>query len=164
MRSTPAAGGFTVRAVEPGDLTQIPRLYYETIRRVNAHDYTPEQVAAWAPEVLAPAVWGKRLDGRHTLVAVRDAEVLGFAEWKDDGHVDCFYVHHGHQGEGVGTALLAAVEAGAKGLRLKELRTEASVTARPFFERRGFELIAPQTVVVRGVALPNFQMRRRLTG
>ena len=164
MSRDPDARGFLVREVEPGDLAQIPRLFYETVRRVNARDYTPEQTAAWAYEVLTPAAWEKRLAGRHTLVADRQGKVLGFAEWKDDGHVDCFYVHHEHQGEGVGRALLAAVEVGASIAGLQELRTEASVTARPFFERRGFEMVAPQNVIIRGVSLPNFRMRKRLPG
>ena len=39
----------------------------------------------------------------------------------------------------------------------------ASVTARPFFERHGFRVIAPQTVAKRGQSLLNFRMDKPLT-
>jgi putative acetyltransferase len=38
-----------IRPVKPADAPEIARLYYETVHRVNARDYAPEQIAAWAP-------------------------------------------------------------------------------------------------------------------
>jgi GNAT superfamily N-acetyltransferase len=52
------------------------------------------------------------------------------------------YVHPAHQDKGVASALLEPVESFARRHRLAQLSTEASITARPFFEHRGFRLIA----------------------
>ena len=40
--------------------------------------------------------------------------------------------------------------------------TEASVTARPFFERRGFRVVRERRVARRGVQLTNFAMEKPL--
>ena len=46
-----------IRPVKRADIPQIARLYYETVHRVNARDYGPEQIRAWAPRVYPEAHW-----------------------------------------------------------------------------------------------------------
>ena len=72
------------------------------------------------------------------------------------------YVHPAHQGMGIATNLLATVEAAATTQGLTHLFTESSLSARPFFERRGFHLIAAQHVERHGQGLTNFRMEKRL--
>jgi putative acetyltransferase len=38
-----------------------------------------------------------------------------------------------------------------------------SITAHPFFEARGFNVMTEQSVVVRGVALTNFVMEKEIS-
>ena len=49
-----------VRHVRRADIREIARLYYETVHRVNARDYGPEQIQAWAPRVYPDAFWQRR--------------------------------------------------------------------------------------------------------
>jgi hypothetical protein len=42
------------------------------------------------------------------------------------------------------------------------LFTEASITARPFFEAEGFVVLSPQVVISRGVEFVNYRMERVL--
>ncbi len=46
--------------------------------------------------------------------------------------------------------------------RLFYKTVHASLTARPFFEARGYEVIRDQRVLRRGVILTNFVMEKRL--
>src|SRR3712207_9461104 len=87
---------------------------------------------------------------RRTLVAEEGGEVVGFAELEEDGHLDMLYVRGGSVGRGVGRRLYRAVEREARGRGLRQIFTEASVTARPFFERRGFRLVREGRIVRRG--------------
>jgi GNAT superfamily N-acetyltransferase len=119
-------------------------------------------VEAWAPEVPDPEAWNLRLTSRRTLVAEEGGEVVGFAELEDDGHLDTFYCRKDSVGRGVGSRLYRAVEQEALTLRCDQIFTEASITARPFFERHGFRTIRERTVVRRGVELTNFAMEKRL--
>jgi putative acetyltransferase len=45
---------------------------------------------------------------------------------------------------------------------LNRLYTEASITARPVFERHGFHVIAAQEVPARGALLRNYRMEKTL--
>jgi putative acetyltransferase len=106
----------------------------DSMRRVNARDYSPMQVEAWAPEESAIDAWPARLAGRRVVVAVDDRdEAIGFGDLGPDGHIDQFCVHADPQRRGVG---------------------------RPFFGAHGFVVDAEQTVTARGVAFPNFRMSR----
>ncbi len=131
---------------------------------MNRPDYFEEQVEAWAPRVPDPGEWHVRVAARRTLVAVGGGEVLGFAELEEDGHLEMLYVRGDAMGQGVGRRLYEAAEHEARVLGAKAISTEASVTARPFFERQGFRVVREQTVVRRGVGLTNFVMVKRLPG
>ena len=145
-----------------GDADPICRLFFETVRAVNLGDYSPEQVRAWAPAVSGPDAWHGRMSGRHTLVADEDGEVVGFAELEEDGHLDMLYCRKDAVGRGVGSGLLAAVEERARGLGVGRISTEASITARPFFERHGFAVLRRNTVLREGIGLTNFSMEKAL--
>ena len=145
-----------------GDAEPICRLFYETVRTVNLAHYSPEQVRAWAPEVPDPDAWHGRMSGRHTLVAVEGGEVVGFAELEEDGHLDMLYCRPDAVGRGVGSGLYAAVEERARGLGVGRISTEASITARPFFERHGFRVLRRNTVLQEDTWLTNFSMMKAL--
>ena len=151
-----------VRDYREGDAEPICQLFFETVRSVNLRDYSPEQVRAWAPKTPDPASWHERMSGRHTLVAEEDGEVAGFAELEDDGHLDMLYCRRDSVGRGVGTRLYAAAEERARGLGLGKIFTEASITARPFFERHGFAVIGRNVVARHGIELTNFSMEKHL--
>jgi putative acetyltransferase len=151
-----------VRDYVRGDAEPICRLFYETVRMVNLGDYSPEQVRAWAPEVPDPDAWHGRMSGRHTLVADEGGEVVGFAEWEEDGHLDMLYCRPDAIGRSVGSGLYAAVEERARGLGVGRITTEASITARPFFVRHGFRVLRQNTVLREGIELTNFSMEKGL--
>ncbi len=65
-------------------------------------------------------------------------------------------------GRGVGSGLYAAVEERARGLGAGRISTEASITARPFFVRRGFRVLRRSTVLREGIELTNFSMEKAL--
>jgi putative acetyltransferase len=98
-----------VREYRAGDVAAIVALFRDTVRLVNSRDYSPEQVEAWAPDDIDVGVWAHRLARAFSVVAEIDGRVAGFADVEDVGHLDCLYVHAGHQRCGVGRALLAVI-------------------------------------------------------
>lgn len=151
-----------IRDYRPDDAQAIVRLFYETVHAVNRADYTAAQIDAWAPAVPDPGDWHRRMASRRTLVAERGGEVIGFGEIEDDGHIDFLFCRHDVVRQGVGTGLYLALEAVARGLELRRVFTEASITARRFFERQGFRVVARNTVARNGVELTNYSMEKRL--
>jgi putative acetyltransferase len=151
-----------IRDFHPGDAATLARLYYESARRLGARHYSPAQVAAWAPAPADPAaVLARAGDGRVTLVAVgEDGAVAGYADLEADGHVDHLYVHPDAAGRGVASALLDALAARARTRGIRRLYVEASETARPVFERKGFAIRHRRAFSVRGVPIHNYAMER----
>src|SRR5205085_11181135 len=83
---------------------------------------------------------------------------IGFAELETNGHIGRVYVSADRQRRGVGRSLLSAVVGEGQRLGLVRLFTEASITARPFFESHGFVVLDPQVVTCRGAEFVNYQM------
>lgn len=153
----------TLRPYRPDDAPALLALFRDTIRRINSRDYSPAQVAAWASDDIDTSRWFGRFTGRYVLVAEQPGRVVGFAELEPNGHIDRVYVSADHQRSGIGQQLLAALVAEARRAGLARLFTEASITARPFFEAQGFVTLAPQVVRCRGAEFVNYRMERRLT-
>jgi GNAT superfamily N-acetyltransferase len=149
-----------VRTYEIEDTQEIIKLFYDTVHEVNIRDYTEAQVEAWAPINIDVEVWTKKLKSKFTYVAEEGNKIVGFAELESNGHIDCFYCHKSFQGQGIGTQLLQAIESKANLLGIKRLFTEASITAKPFFERKGFNLVKQQEVERRGQKFINFVMEK----
>ncbi len=156
------ASSLIVRDYTRNDAREICALFFETVRAVPLGDYSREQVEAWAPVIPDPDAWHARMSGRHTLVAEEAGEIVGFTELEDDGHLDMLYSRKDAVGRGVGSLLYAAAEERAIELGLTRIFTEASITARPFFERRGFSVLRQNSVVRGGAELTNFSMEKRL--
>lgn len=93
-------------------------------------------------------------------MAVLNQVVVGFTDLEPDGHLDIMFVHPACQRIGVASLLLAAVEAAAIAQGLLRVFTEASLTARLFFERHNFQVLARQQVTIRGQVLTNFRMQK----
>jgi putative acetyltransferase len=151
-----------IRRVKRADIPQIARLYYETAHRVNARDYGPEQIRAWAPRVYPDAFWQRRFRRYEVLVAEDGGTVVGFVELGRAGEIDCFYVHHGHQHRGIGAALMTRVEREVNGRGNTRLLADVSVTAEPFFRRMGFRVVRRQIKIYRNRAFKQAVMEKRL--
>lgn len=137
-------------------------VFLRAIRLTAARDYSPEQVAAWASDEIDPAGWAARRAAVRTRVAEVDGRVVGFTDVDEHGYVDMLFVDPAFARQGVATALLDWVLTTARERGSAELSTHASLTARPFFEAQGFEVVTEQQPVLRGVTLTNFVMRRDL--
>ena len=91
-------------------------------------------------------------------MAELDGQIVGFGDLDvERGYLDRLYVHRDHQGEGIATALCGALERAASG----PITTHASITARPFFEGRGYRVLREQQVERRGVWLTNYVMGKK---
>ncbi|OBZ16464.1 GNAT family N-acetyltransferase [Bacillus sp. FJAT-26390] len=147
------------------DINQIVSLFYETVHSVNKRDYSEEQLAAWAPkdkEMLTLKAWEVSMSQNITYVAEISRKIVGFADMTKQGHLDRLYVHKDFQGQGIASAVVGTLEFEASKLGLVEVDTEASITAKPFFERQGYEVIQRQAVERSGVELVNFKMVKKL--
>ncbi|MEL6911584.1 MAG: GNAT family N-acetyltransferase [Cyanobacteria bacterium J06629_2] len=151
-----------IRRFQPQDTEQIAWLFHNTVRQINIQDYSERQVAAWSPDDIYFRDWSKIGGDRFTYVATENEKVLGFGELESNGHIDCFYIHHRYQRQGIGTSIYQAIELKAQELNLTRLFTEASITAKPFFLNQGFKILESQQVFCRGETLVNYSMAKKI--
>ncbi|WP_231517059.1 GNAT family N-acetyltransferase [Marinobacterium lacunae] len=88
--------------------------------------------------------------------------MAGFIELDTDGHIDCTYTHPDFQRMGVASTLYEYLLEEASTRKIKRLYVEASLIAKPFFERRGFSVVRKNEVQRNGVTLVNFSMEKHL--
>lgn len=139
------------------DCVELAELFYDTVHTVNAKDYTREQLDAWATGKVNLEAWNESFQAHHTVVAEMDGKIVGFGDMDETGFLDRLYVHKDYQRCGVATTICDALEHNTKAA---ELTTHASITARPFFEKRGYTVVREQQVERRGELLTNFVMRK----
>jgi len=151
-----------IRHANPEDAKPVATLYYNTVRKINSRDYGSAQIEAWAGAAPDEAKWRERQNNRVTFVDEQDGVIRGFAELENDGHIGAIYVHADCQGEEIASALLEAVGKEAIARGATSLSTEASITAQPFFARRGFETVAQQDVRYQGQVFRNFRMHKKV--
>jgi putative acetyltransferase len=164
MHANSRQDALVIRSYRADDASSLTALFQASIRNIARADYTDAQIRAWAPNVIDPGPFGEHCAEKSTWVAESNGLIAGFSDLEPDGHIDMLYVHPDCQRRGVARALLAHIEKLAREQALVRLYTEASITARLVFERSGFEVIAEQTVTIRGASMNNFRMEKWLNG
>ena len=154
-----------IRPLKANDIEECVRLYSETIHTINAKDYSQVQLDAWAPPAISheDPRWQTLLKHISYVAQINDV-IVGFSDLTQEGYLDRLFVHKNYQGKGIATLLVKQLEKEALVIKLKEIQTEASITAKPFFEHMGYHVQKAQQKDVRGVILSNFVMKKNISG
>ena len=143
-----------LRRYRSSDCREITELFYNTVHTVNANDYTKEQLNVWAKKQIDLKEWDRSLQAHFSIVAVDSDIIVGFGDIDKTGYLDRLFVHSDFQGKGIATAICDQLEAKVQG----NITTYASITAVPFFEKRGYNVVKKQNVERQGILLTNFLM------
>lgn len=143
-------------------LDEMLRLFYNTVHTVNAKDYNREQLENWAPAEIDKQKWEERLSNNVCLVSICNEKIVGFGELSEEGGIDTMYVHKNYQGKKIASRLLEELTDYAHEHCFKTLTTEASITARPFFERHGFKVVKTQTNQYDNMVFVNYKMKKSI--
>lgn len=143
-----------IREYQSSDCKELTELFYNTVHTVNAKDYTKEQLYVWATGQIDLVKWNQSFQEHYCFVAVNDEIIIGFGDIDKTGYLDRLFVHADYQGKGVATNICNQLEQAVQG----NIVTHASITARLFFEKRGYKVVKKQQVERQGIFLTNFVM------
>jgi putative acetyltransferase len=143
-------------------LEEMMQLFYDTVHTVNARDYREEQLNGWAPKNPDKRFWVERLKKSVCKVAFINNQMVGFTELTDDGHVDTLYVHKDFQRRKIAAKLIEEIFQIAEIRNYQVLTTEASITAKPFFEAYGFRVTRIKKKLYNGKDFTNYKMTKEL--
>ena len=147
-----------IREYESSDAGETARLFYETVHAVNARDYTESQLDAWATGHVDPEAWDASFRSGPARVAIMDGLIVGFGNIRFPGYLDKLFVHKDFQRRGIATAICDELER----MTIGRIEVHASITAKPFFEGRGYRAVEKRTVERNGIFLTNFVMEKQL--
>lgn len=148
-----------LRRYQQSDCEELTELFYNTVHTVNAKDYTKEQLNVWATGHVDLKQWNQSLKEHYSIVAVEHEVIVGFGDIDKTGCLDRLFIHADYQGKGIATAICKQLEQAVKG----NITTYASITAKPFFEKRGYKVVKEQQVERQGIFLTNFCMEKQMT-
>ncbi|WP_200975165.1 GNAT family N-acetyltransferase [Echinicola sp. 20G] len=149
-----------IRPAKMDDMSKIQKLYVETIQDSCKNDYSESQIAAWISSVVNEERWRMALSSEFFLVAEDEDKVIGFCALENGNYLDFMYVHHDYQRLGLAERLLKALEVEAQRLGASEIITDASKTAKPFFEKKGFQYVKENIKNINGLEITNYKMSK----
>lgn len=152
---------YKIRPLVEGDISEMQQLFRSTVLNVNLRDYTNEEVMDWASCGDDVAHWKDLLSQNCYIGAFDERDrMAGFSSMNKKGYLHSMFVHKDMQGKGVATQLLEEVEKMAVAYGVTEITSEVSLTARPFFERKGYKVVKSQKCRANKLMLTNFVMRK----
>lgn len=151
-----------IRNYRSEDCEMIAKLFYETVHSINLKDYTKAQLNAWAVSDFDLVRWDSKLSNHYSVVVEKDNRIIGFGDVDCNGYFDHLFTHKDYQGMGVATLIADEIEDYTYQNGIYVITTDASITAKPFFEKRGYTVQKDQTVEIRGQLLNNFKMQKSL--
>ncbi len=148
-----------IREYIQSDCIELTKLFYNTVHTVNAKDYTKEQLNVWATGKVDLEKWNQSLLEHYTLIAIESNRIVGFGDIDKTGYLDRLYIHKDYQRKGIAAALCDRLE---QTNNVTKIITHASITAKGFFEKRGYSVINQQQVKREGIILINYVMEKNI--
>lgn len=151
-----------LRMAQFSDLEEMQELYVDTIKSICIKDYNEEQIAVWTSTVQNAERWNKVLTDQLVLLAEKNNKIVGYGTLDNGNYIDFFYIHKDFQGQGIANSILSQIESQAKKTGNTLLTSDVSITAKPFFEKKGFKVLKEQKNIRKGIELINFKMEKAL--
>ena len=153
---------FIIRAALQSDAVELKNLFQNTVLAINRRDYSQAEVEDWASCGDDLSNIENMIKTHYFIVAVnQQSEIVGFSSITSQGYLHSMFVHKDFQGEGIDTMLLNEIEQYAITNGIMRITSEVSLTARPFFEKKGYIVEEEQKRKANQLSLTNFWMAKQ---
>lgn len=152
-----------VRQATENDVGRITQLFFDTIQNINIRDYSQEEVDDWSSWKADIDKWLERMQAQYFVVAEKNNMIAGFGSLAQDGYLDFMFVDKDMQGQGVASVLLSEIERKAVKQKNTMIYADVSITAKGFFESKGYIVEKQQLKRSRNMELINFRMIKNIT-
>ena len=129
----------SVREARPDEILKILRVQADALRVLCAQDYSSEQIEVLVDRNISHSSCGGSR-GETTFVAELEDVIVGVSSLLGR-RISAVYVHPLYARRGIGSRLLGAVESLAIARSIRMLKVTASLTARPFYQAGGYQLL-----------------------
>lgn len=155
---------FTIRIARLSDVSKLKDLFQNTVLTINKRDYSKAEVEDWASCGDNLSNIEEMIKTHYFIVAVnQQSQIVGFSSITPQGYLHSMFVHKDFLDKGIATMLLEEIERYAISNGIMRITSEVSLTARPFFEKRGYIVEKEQKRKANQLSLINFWMAKELT-
>jgi GNAT superfamily N-acetyltransferase len=130
---------YDIRAATTDDATALSALIQGTVRASNSRDYSPATIELICANFTRDKILSKMAQ-RDVFVAVHLSEIAGTISL-GSGKLHSMFVEPKRQGQGIGRRLVSHLETHAVNSGLSSLQLSSSITAKPFYEKLGYQLV-----------------------
>ncbi len=162
MSASAALPAPSLRPYLPADLPLLYEIRLSAIEELTEEDYDEAQRRAWAERAEDEEALGATLKHGLSLVALINGAPVGFIVLAGK-MIDQLYVHPAVARAGVASALVDAVERLAAARKIESLIVDASDTAKPLFDKRGYQAECRNTIPLGDAWLGNTRMKKKLS-
>jgi putative acetyltransferase len=148
-----------IRRAELSDLQELQALFVDTIRATCSQDYNEDQIKAWTASIENTDRWNRLITNQYSIVAESEGVIVGLAALDDPEYLDFLYVHKDYQRQGIANKLFDDLKLESLHQGHYKLISDVSITAKPFFELKGFVVEKENKKDVDGIELVNYRMR-----
>ena len=173
---------YSLRKANAADIPALAKLIKDSVRGLQAADYTNVQIEAALRTVFT--VDTQLIEDGTYFVVEQDGEMIGCGGWsqrktlcggdhhavrenalmdplRDAAKIRAIFVHPKWARHGIGSILLKAAEDAAIAAGFRQLEMGATLTGVPVYLRRGYRKVETMTVPLdRGVTLPVVRMEK----
>lgn len=133
----------TVRRAKLSDVSAIYELIAYT-SRVSFAGYYPPQIIEGGIEHNTESILVDKVKNTHFYVATTDNRIVGcgsiytISGARREAKIQSFYIHPNSQGQGVGKAIMEALESDEWAINAEIINISSSVVALPFYHKMGY--------------------------
>lgn len=151
-----------IRLATAEDAQELIALAQFSIRTLCANDYTKHQLGVWTTRLNRPKRFTTAIEEQYFIVAEENDTLLGFASLLHGSYLDFIYVSPTHTRRGIAGKLYQNILSKAVEIGATKITSDVSKTARPFFEKQGFKVVARQENEIENEVLVNYKMELML--
>jgi GNAT superfamily N-acetyltransferase len=130
---------YNIRAATTDDAAALSALIQGVVRTSNSRDYNPATIELICANFTHNKILSKMAQ-RDVFVAVHFSEIVGTVSL-GNGKLHSMFVEPKRQGLGIGRRLVRHLERHAFNSGLSALQLSSSITAKPFYEKLGYQLV-----------------------
>ena len=134
------------------------KLFKETVLEINQKDYSNAQVQDWASCGDNDLGWENKFKKFTHFVYENNNQIIGFCAIDKTGFINSMFVSKDHQRQNIGKKLMSKILDFSSAHKIKNLKSEVSITAKPFFESFGFKVVKQQEAKANKLTLTNYVM------
>jgi putative acetyltransferase len=152
-------GTVLLRVATKSDLPAMKDLFEKSIRNSCSGDYSIAEIEVWVQTRERPERWLSLLEQQYVPLLIMDGTLVAFGSLLKTNYIDFFYVNYLHHGQGLARKLLNELSLKAISMGAASLESDISITAKPFFEKMGFDILNKNENLRKGETLTNYKMR-----